>query len=124
MTTSSRGFALVWALLLTVVASTACAALVVDVRTAHMTSATAVQSAQAFFAAEGGLAHARHRLARDAAYAGETLRIGPCTVRVGVRKQSPGWEVEAEAEPGGALVRCALVPGGGLPAVERWQRVR
>jgi type II secretory pathway component PulK len=93
---------------------------------------------QAFYAAEAGLAHSRHILARAADYHGSTLQIGPASVTTQVRTDpsTPGtWSVVVEARaPAGehvaagrcrieASLRSAESPGSTV-RIESWREIR
>jgi hypothetical protein len=112
-----------WALLLLVAVATTSAWAVAHVRSAALTAARAVDGERAFFAAEGGVAHARWELARDPAYAGAAIDVGGTSVRVRVVVTGEtGWSVESSAP--GALLRVGLSRSSGLPRIARWERIR
>jgi len=114
-----RGNALVFALLILLMASALGAAVLergrgLDAATKHDRTDLA-----AFYAAEGGIAHARHALARDPAWSGATLRIGTCDVAVTVARAEDGAvHVASVARPGGCRVDVTLRDG----RVVTWRR--
>lgn len=103
-----RGFFLVHALFLLILAAALSAVLLT--RSRGLAAATAHDRVElrAVYAAEGGLAKARHALARDPAYAGETLRIGACTVTITVERGGAATRIAAVARPGGVRREAAL----------------
>ena len=113
-----KGFALVWALVLLVFAGALSALLLERGRATDQASKSDTASLKALYAAEGGLALARHRLARDPGYAGETLRVAECEVTVTVEGREGGWLVRSRS--GGTTVEAALRETPGLPAVEAY----
>jgi type II secretory pathway component PulK len=83
---SERGFALVWAMVLLVLVS-ALSSLVLSREMDLRASTTAdAHALRAHYAAEGGLAHARHALRRDPGFRTATLRVGTCDVSVRVER--------------------------------------
>jgi type II secretory pathway component PulK len=100
---NERGNALVFALLVLALASMIGATVLergrgLDAATRHDRT-----DVQARYAAEGGLAHARHVLARDPAWTGTVLRVGSCDVTVTVHED----RVVAIAMPGAVRVEAA-----------------
>ncbi len=78
------------------------------------------------WAAEGAIATVRARLARDPAYAGETVTVGDRPVETTVARTAAGFTVTAGA--GGAAVVevelvTAAVPSDGDPVAPRPPRV-
>lgn len=113
-----RGTALVWALVLLGFAAALSALLLERGRGVDAATKTDLATLKARYAAEGGLAIVRRRLAADPSYAGGTVRVGECDVTVHVERRGDGWLVEARAEPGGATVGALLQAGGALPAIK------
>jgi type II secretory pathway component PulK len=101
-----RGSALVWALVLLSFAASLSALLLERGRAVDAAARTDLASLKAFYAAEGGLALARHRLAADPAYAGETLRVGECEVVV--RVEARGTARLLVSESAGRRLRCTV----------------
>lgn len=123
MRSGEKGTALVWALLLLLFAGALGVALLDRGRAVDAATKTDLASMKALYAAEGGLALARQRLASDPAYTGETLRVGECEVTVTVEGREGGWLVRSRS--GGTTVEAALREGTRLPAVEAYaQRSR
>ncbi len=122
MTRRERGTALVWALVLLGFAAALSALLLERGRGVDAATKTDLATLKARYAAEGGLAIARRRLAADPSYAGETVRVGECEVTVRVERQKGGWLVAAAAEPGMATLKATLRASSGLPKVasRRW----
>lgn len=116
-----KGFALVWALVLLGFAASLSALLLERGRVTALASKTDTASLKALYAAEGGLALARQRLSRDAAYSSETLRVGECEVTVQVERRDGGWVVRSCA--GGTNVEATLRAGPVLPAVEAYSQI-
>lgn len=78
---------------------------------------------QALYAAEGGLAHARHALARDESYAGETIRVGGFDVAIEVDANADGWTAVARVT--GVRIDATLKHNAaGLPVVGDWRMNR
>ena len=79
-----RGFIMVWAMLLVVVFAGASVTMLArgQILAREMRHDTA--TLRAMYAAEGGVAYARHKLARDPGFAGATIRVGACDVAVTV----------------------------------------
>lgn len=113
---NERGSAMVIAMLVLFLAGAVSAVILergkgVDAATRHDRAAI-----RAFHAAEGALAVARHRIARDAGYAGETVAIGGVAVAIEV----DGWAVALVAP--GCRIDAVLAPTAGLPHVVSWRR--
>jgi len=106
-----RGVALIWALALLFFAASLSAVLLERGRAVDAASQTDTASLKALYAAEGGIALGRWRLAQDPAYAGETVRVGECDVTVRVEPRAGGWFIEAQAQPGGTTVNATLRRG-------------
>lgn len=116
-----RGMALPWAMMLLVMAAALSAVLLERGR--GLAAATDHDGAalRALYAAEGGLAYARHNLALDPAYEGGTIRVGACEVDVAVTGTDGGWRVTATARPGSVRLEAGLrATDDGLPAVVSW----
>lgn len=97
-----RGSALIWALVLLFFAASLSALLLERGRTVDAASKTDIAALKARYAAEGGLSVARHRLATDPGYAGETLRVGECEVAVRVEARD-GLRLLTSSTPGATL---------------------
>jgi type II secretory pathway component PulK len=110
-----RGVALIWALVLLFFAASLSALLLERGRTVDAASKTDLAALQARYAAEGGIALARHRLATEPTYAGETVRVGEYDVTITVAPREGGWLVRSAA--GAATVAAALRAAPGLPAI-------
>jgi type II secretory pathway component PulK len=118
MRSRERGAALVWALVLLGFAASLSALLLDRGRTVDAAAKTDLLSLKARYAAEGGLAIARRKLAADPSYAAGTVRVGECDVTVRVERREGGWHVVAAAQPGMATLEATLRPATGLPKVE------
>jgi len=116
-----RGFIFIWALLLVVLVGATSSVLFLRSSTLLAESGTDRIRSQSFWAAEGGMAEARHALAADPAYAGGTIQVGPGRAISTVTRTEDGWHVEVRATPGGARIEADLVPGDELPRIARWQ---
>lgn len=120
-----HGFALPIVMVLVVLTAALGSAVVQREQTMRRDSRTSIAARQAFHAAEGGIAHARHTLVRDAAYAGEILTIGTTEVTIEVtRDGDTGWRVRAAAAPGAQVVEALLDATDGLPRIRRWESTR
>lgn len=89
-----RGLALVHALLLVMLVMMTVGAMLS--RTQLVVSGTLAERGelQALYAAQAGLARARHALRRDANFGGDRYRLDHCAVTVVVRKVRDGqWEI-------------------------------
>ncbi|MEM7202044.1 MAG: PilX N-terminal domain-containing pilus assembly protein [Planctomycetota bacterium] len=83
---------------------------------------------RALFAAEGGVAQARHALALDPDYSGARLRIDTCDVEIEVTSRATDprqWTVRSVGRHPGAKgltysIETVLRDGPGLPAVVSW----
>jgi type II secretory pathway component PulK len=111
MRRDERGSALVFALLILLMASALGAAVLERGRGLAAATKHDRTDLAAFYAAEGGIAHARHALARDPAWSGATLRIGTCDVAVTVARAGDTLRVAAVARPGGCLLDVTLRDG-------------
>jgi len=118
-----RGSALVWALMLLVLASALGATLLERGRAVAAATEHDRTTLRGFFAAEGGLAFARHALARDPAYHGGTVRVGECDVAVTVQPRGRAWDVTAVAD-GVRLVALFRDVPGTLPPMVEWRQDR
>ena len=88
---SERGFAMIWAMLLVIAVGSTTALLVLRGRTVRQEAATDVLRDGSFHAAEGGLAHARHELARHPEFEGSTIEIGEFRVTSAVERVAGGF---------------------------------
>ena len=118
--THQRGFAMLWAMFLVILVGSLSFVMLERDQTMRRSGSTDVQALAAFHAAEGGLAHARHALARDPAWSGDTFRIGRCDVQVAVEPVGDGWRVRSTAEPGAGRIAAVLAPLEGLPRIDSW----
>ncbi len=116
-----RGNVLIYAMLLVLVVGAASAVLFTRGRTMRRDARTDVMRDAAFQAAEGGLAHARHALARNPGFKGADLTIGSCRVLSVVSRDDDGWRVVVTANPGSGRVEARLRGGEGLPVVDSWK---
>ncbi len=117
-----RGAALVWALVLLGFAASLSALLLERGRTLDAGSKADLASLKALYAAEGGIAAARHALARDPAWVGETVRVGECEVMIRVERRDGRWLVRSRA--GAAAIEATLSGTAGLPAIEPYSETR
>lgn len=106
MRSRERGVALIWALVLLFFAASLSALLLERGRTVDAAAKTDTASLKARYAAEGGIALARRRLASDPAYVGETVRVGECEVTVRVKLTDGGWLVRSTAQPGAVTLEA------------------
>ncbi|HEX5136205.1 MAG TPA: hypothetical protein VFY93_04475 [Planctomycetota bacterium] len=113
-----RGAALVWALVLLLFAAALSALLLERGRGVDTAARTDLATLKARYAAEGGVAIARHRLATDPTYAGGAMRVGECDVVVRVERSDAGWRVTAAAQPGGSVVDVSVGAAPDLPRIE------
>jgi type II secretory pathway component PulK len=116
-----RGSAMIYAMLLVLVLGAASALLFTRGQTMRQEAKTDVMRDASFHAAEGGLAHARHALAKDAGFTGADLQIGRCRVTSSVTRTDSGWSVLVMAHPGCGRIEAVLAGGEGLPAVREWK---
>lgn len=115
-----RGMAMPWAMLLLLMAAALTAVLLERGRGLAAATDHDDASLRGFYAAEGGLAFARHNLARDGDYEGETIRVGACEVEVAVTRSDGGWHVVSVARPGSVRLEVSLRGAEGLPEVAAW----
>ena len=127
-TRDERGAALITALILLVVLGSL-STLILE-RSRNVASSTEIERAQLrlFYAAEGGLAHLQHSLAKAPDHRGAELRIGICDVQTEVTELAGSprrWQVSVEAHcpaAGGTTSRyrleALLRPSEDLPIVE------
>ena len=115
-----RGMALPWAMMLLVTAAALSAVLLERGRGLAAATDHDDTSLRALYAAEGGLAFARHNLALDTGYEGETIRVGGCEVDVAVTKADEGWNVAVTARPGSVRLEVRLGGTVALPAIISW----
>lgn len=123
-----RGAALVTAMILLVVLGSLSTLILERSRAVANSTENERTQLRLFYAAEGGLAHAQHSLARADDHRGAELRIGTCDVQTEIT-ELPGkprrWQVSVEAHcpaAGGTTSRYRLEalmrPGRHLPVVE------
>ena len=117
-----RGFTLIWAMLIVVLVASSSSVLFLRSDTLLANSATDHLRHESFWAAEGGLASARHALASDPEFTGATTQVGSCRAISVVTRTDDGWTVEVVATPGGARIAAVLESGEGLPRVREWRR--
>lgn len=121
---ATRGFSLVWALVLLVMVGGVASASLSRLKAMRGDEVVDEADVAAVLAADGAVATARARLARDPAFAGGTVRVGPIDVATTVVRDAVGWVVTARAG-GVASVEAGLVPDAGRPPrVTAWRRVR
>jgi hypothetical protein len=112
--------ALPWAMMLLVMASALSAVLLERGRGLAGATRHDGDSLRALYAAEGGLALARHTLAVSPDYEGGRVRVGACEVRIRVTRQDDGWTVTTLARPGGVRLDAVLRLDA-LPRVTSWR---
>lgn len=115
-----RGMALPWAMMLLVVAAALSAVLLERGRGLAAATEHDAASLGALYAAEGGLAFARHNLACDPEWTGGRVRVGACEVEVSVTRSGSGWRVAVSARPGSVRLDVRLRARDGLPSVVSW----
>jgi len=129
-----RGMAMPWAMMLLLMAAALSAVLLERGRGLAAATSHDETSLRALYAAEGGLAFARHNLALDTDYAGETIRVGACEVDVAVTRTDvadkgaaaggaaavEGWDVVVTARPGSMRLEARLRGTDALPAIVSW----
>lgn len=121
---ATRGFSLVWALVLLVMVGGVASAAVSRLKAMRGDEVVDEADVAAVMAADGAVATARARLARDPAFAGGTVRVGAIDVATTVVRDAIGWVVTARAG-GVASVEAGLVPDAGHPPrVTAWRRLR
>lgn len=111
-----KGAALVWALLLLTLAGALSSLLLARGRSVDVATKEDAASLVSFYAAEGGVALARRRLAANPGYAGETVRVGACEVTVVVQRREGGWVVRTCSSA--TAIQATLREGPGLPTLE------
>ena len=126
--TDERGAALITALIMLVVLGSLSTLILERSRSAADSTDNERTQLRLFYAAEGGVAHLQHSLARAADHRGAELRIGTCDVRTEVNEfagEPLRWQVSVEAHcpaAGGTTSRyrleALLRPGKDLPIVE------
>ena len=90
------GFALVHAMLLVLVVMIAAGAMLSRSRSVVQQTLSDRAELHALYAAEGGLAKARHALRRDGGFAGGRFTVGRATATVTVRRTADDqWEIES-----------------------------
>jgi hypothetical protein len=112
--------AMPWAMLLLLMAAALSAVLLERGRGLAAETSRDDASVRALYAAEGGLAFARHILTRDPDYAGGTIRVGACAVEIVVTKADDVWSVAVTARPGSVRLAVRLRGAEGLPAIVSW----
>lgn len=115
-----RGMALPFAMMLLVMAAGLSAVLLERGRGLAAATDHDDASLRALYAAEGGLAYARHNLALDPDYEGGTIRVGACDVGMTVTKAAEGWDVAVTARPGSVRLEVRLRGTDALPTVVSW----
>lgn len=121
---AARGFSLVWALVLLVVVGGVASATVSRLQAMRGDEVVDEADVAAVLAADGAVATARARLARDPGFPGDTVVVGTLAVETRVARDPVGWTVTARAG-GAAEVEATLVPVDGQPPrVAAWRRVR
>ena len=110
-----RGSALIIAMFVLVLAGSVTALIFERARGLDAATRHDRESLQAFYAAEGGLARARHALAGDPTYVGETLEVGGREVAVTVAH----WTVVVLTR--GCRIDAQLELTAGLPRVVSWR---
>lgn len=121
---ATRGFSLVWALVLLVMVGGVASASVSRLKAMRGDEVVDEADVAAVLAADGAVATVRARLVRDPAFAGGTVRVGAIDVVTTVVRAGEGWVVTARAG-GVATVEARLAPVAGQPpALGAWRRVR
>ncbi len=121
----TRGFALLWAMLLVIAVGSMTSVVLTRDRTVRQGAHVDARALASFHAAEGGLARARHALAKDAGFTGVTFPLDACTVTVQVeRKGDASWRVVSQATPGAARIEAECIRTAGLPAIQAWLQTR
>lgn len=119
-----RGHALILALFSVALLGTCFTLSVQNLTAETREGALARDAIESFYAAEGGLAHARAVLATDPAHEGTTLRVGACAVTTAVRgaPASPQRTVTVRVD-GRPWLEAELRLGavGRLPEVLVWR---
>ena len=131
-----RGMAMPWTMMLLLMAAALSAVLLERGRGLVAATSHDETSLRALYAAEGGLAFARHNLALETGYAGETIRVGACEVDIavtrvdaaaqesaeGVAKAARGWNVVVIARPGSVRLEATYRRVAGVPELVSWRR--
>ncbi len=124
MRSSSRGFTLMWALILMVAVGTLSSVTVSRMAAMRGAAATDEADVRAVLAADGAIATARVMLAADPTWTGDRVSIGGFDVATTVVTAERGWTVTARAGGGVVLAVSLLRDDTGRPRIASWRRAR
>ena len=120
-----KGGALVLAMLILLLVGTASAHMLTRFQGLRASADVERKSLDAFYAAEGALELARHRLSTNPLYEGGPVDVAQTSVRLQVEAlPGPRWKVSAVATPVGTQLEAVFAAGPGLPRVVTWRQVR
>ncbi len=122
---NEKGGALVLAMLILLLVGTASAHMLTRFQGLRASADVERKSLDAFYAAEGALELARHRLSTNPLYEGGPVEVAQTSVRLQVEAlPGPRWRVSAIATPVGTQLEAVFAAGSGLPRVVTWRQVR
>ena len=122
---NEKGGALVLAMLILLLVGTASAHMLTRFQGLRASAEVERKSLDAFYAAEGALELARHRLSTNPLYEGGPVDVAQTSVRLQVEAlPGPRWKVSAVATPVGTQLEAVFAAGSGLPRVVTWRQVR
>lgn len=123
MKNRERGTAMILALMVMGMAASLGAILLERARGLEASTSHDRTELTSLYAAEGGLAHARHTLARDEGFSGERIRVGDREVEIVVEEADDGWTVVSSTT--GVRIDATLSRNAfGLPVVADWRMNR
>ncbi len=122
---NEKGTALVLAMLVLLLVGTASAHMLTRFQGLHASADVERKSLDAFYAAEGALELARHRLSTNPLYEGGPVEVAQTSVRLEIESMAGRrWRVTAVATPVGTRLEAVLAAGSGLPRIVTWRQVR
>jgi len=120
---SSRGFSLMWALVLMMVVGGASAVTVSRLTALRGSTLADEADLAAVLAADGAIATARVRLLAEPDWTGGRFDVGAISTSVEVARTAEGWAVTTRAG-GSVLLQADLAPDAPRPPrVRSWRRV-
>ncbi len=122
---NEKGGALVLAMLILLLVGTTSAHMLTRFQGLRAAAEGERESLDAFYAAEGALELARHRLSANPRYEGGLVDVAATSVSLEVEGLAGRrWKVTAVALPVGTRLEAVLAAGSGLPRVIDWRQVR